>query len=96
MSLYRIILEPIVTEKASIADVKNNVIVVKVASEATKIDIKNAFRTIYNIEVESVNVTAVREKFKNGRKWSQIKRRFFKKAYVTLPEGKKVEFSIVK
>jgi large subunit ribosomal protein L23 len=68
MSLYRIILEPIVTEKASIADVKNNVIVVKVAPEATKIDIKNAFRTIYDIEVESVNVTAVREKFKNGRK----------------------------
>jgi ribosomal protein L23 len=41
-------------------------------------------------------VTAVREKFKNGRKWSQIKRRSFKKAYVTLPQGKKVEFSIVK
>jgi large subunit ribosomal protein L23 len=51
MSLYRIILEPIVTEKASITDVKNNVVVVKVAPEATKIDIKNAFRVIYDIEV---------------------------------------------
>ncbi len=96
MSLYRIILEPIVTEKTSISDVKNNVVVVKVAPEATKIDIKNAFKVIYDVIVESVNVTAVREKFKNGRKWSQIKRRSFKKAYVTLPEGKKVEFSIVK
>ena len=96
MSLYRIILEPIVTEKTSISDVKNNVVVVKVAPEATKIDIKNAFKVIYDVIVESVNVTAVREKFKNGRKWSQIKRRSFKKAYITLPKGKKVEFSIVK
>ena len=69
MSLYRIILEPIITEKTStIEATKNNVIVVKVAPNATKIDIKNAFREIYNINVESVNVTAVREKFKNGRK----------------------------
>jgi len=96
MSLYRIILEPIVTEKTSIADVKNNVIVVKVAPEATKIDIKNAFKTIYDVDVVSVNVTSVREKYKYGRKWPQIKRRSFKKAYVKLPEGKKVDFSIVK
>ncbi len=95
MSLYRIILEPIATEKTAKAEVKNNVIVVKVASDATKVDIKNAFKTIYKVDVESVNVTSVREKYKNGRKWIQIKRRTFKKAYVKLPKWKKVDFSIV-
>jgi ribosomal protein L23 len=38
----------------------------------------------------------MREKYKYGRKWPQIKRRSFKKAYVKLPEGKKIDFSIVK
>ena len=96
MSLYRIILEPITTEKTSILDVKNNVVTVKVAPDATKIDIKNAFKLVYDVDVVDVRVTTMREKYKYGRKWPQIKRRSFKKAYIKLPEGKKVDFSIVK
>jgi large subunit ribosomal protein L23 len=68
MSLYRIILEPITTEKTSVLDVKNNVVTVKVAPEATKIDIKKAFKLVYDIDVVDVRVTTMREKYKYGRK----------------------------
>ncbi len=96
MSLYRIILEPITTEKTSTMDVKDNVVTVKVSPFATKIDIKNAFKTIYDVDVAEVRIINTREKFKYGRKWPQIKRRTFKKAYVKIAWGKKVDFSIVK
>lgn len=96
MRLFEIIKKPIVTEKTATLQL-DGVYVVEVSSDATKIDVKKAFLEIYKTEVSDVNIVNTREKYKNGRKGEQIKRRTGKKAYVTLKnKADKVDFSIVK
>ena len=97
MRLYRIVKKPIVTEKTSNLEVTNNTYVFEVSKDATKIDVKKAILEIYGVEVDSVNIVNTRAKFKFGRKWTQVKRRETKKAYVKLRDPKaKIDFSIVK
>ena len=64
---------------------------------ATKIDVKNAFKTIYGVEVEKVNVLRTREKFHNTKLGVARKKGSEKKAMVTLVNGQKiVNFDTVK
>jgi ribosomal protein L23 len=49
------------------------------------------------VQVESVNMVHLREKFKFGKKGAQTKRSAFKKAYITLKDKTaKIDFSLVK
>ncbi len=97
MRLYRILKKPIVTEKTSSLELTSNCYVFEVSNDATKIDIKKSVLDLYGVEVASVNVVNTREKFKYGRKGTQVKRRPTKKAYVTLKDSKaKIDFSIIK
>lgn len=96
MRLYDIIKKPIITEKSTLLEV-DWMYLVEISSDATKIDVKKAFLEIYKVEVSDVNVLNTREKFKNWRKWPQIKRRTTKRAYVTLKnKADKIDFSSVK
>ena len=97
MRLYRLIKKPIVTEKTSNLELTNNTYVFTVDKSSTKIDIKKAIFELYGIEVSDVNIVNTREKFKNGRKWPQVRKRSTKKAYVKLRNSEdKIDFSIVK
>ena len=97
MRLYSIIKKPVVTEKTSKMEVENSTYTIEVAPDATKIDIKKAFSEIYWVEVKDVRILNTREKFKMSKKWTQVKRRSKKKAYVTLKDtNTKVDFSIIK
>ena len=98
MRLYRILRKPIVTEKTTKLEMDNKTYVFVVSSDATKIDVKKAVIELYWVEVESVNIVNSREKFKYGRKrWMQLKRRPYKKAYVKLKSEKdKIDFSVIK
>lgn len=98
MRLYRILQKPIVTEKTSNQEVVNNSYAFRVSPDATKIDIKKAVLEFYGVEASHVNIINSREKFKYWKKkWMQVKRRAFKKAYVTLRNKKdKIDFSILK
>ncbi len=97
MRLYRILQKPITTEKTSNLELDNNCYVFQVSPDATKIDVKKSILDLYGVEVSSVNILNTREKFKNGRKGIQIRKRVTKKAYVTLKDAKaKVDFSIIK
>jgi len=98
MRLYTILKKPVITEKTSSLELKNNSYVFVVSKDATKIDIKTSVFKLYWVNVASVNIVNVREKFKHWRKrWMQIKRSSFKKAYVTLKDDKaKIDFSVVK
>ena len=86
MRLYRIIQKPIITEKASTLEMKESTYVMAVDPKATKIDIKKSILELYGIEIESVRIVNTRVKMKHGKKKMQIKRRTFKKAYVTLKD----------
>lgn len=97
MRLYRILKKPVVTEKTSNLELTNNCYVFEVSKDATKIDIKKSVLDLYGVEVASVNILNTREKFRQGRKWAQLRKRSAKKAYVTLKDAKaKIDFSIIK
>lgn len=81
-----------VSEKASAAMEKTNTIVLKVAKDATKAEIKAAVQKLFEVEVEVVNTLLVKGKSK--RQGQRIGRRSdWKKAYVTLKEGQNLDFA---
>lgn len=100
--LLKVLRAPHVSEKASTAMEKSNTIVLKVAKDATKAEIKAAVQKLFEVEVEVVNTLVVKGKVKRhgqriGRrsdwKTERIGRRSdWKKAYVTLKEGQNLDF----
>jgi large subunit ribosomal protein L23 len=70
---------------------KTNTIVLKVAKDATKAEIKAAVQKLFEVEVKDVNTLVVKGKVK--RSGQRIGRRNdWKKAYVTLKEGQNLDF----
>ncbi|WMY96140.1 MAG: 50S ribosomal protein L23 [Arsenophonus sp.] len=90
--LLKILSAPHVSEKASIAIKKNNTIVLKVARDATKSKIKCAIHKIFEVEVKNVNTLLVKGKIKANNQKKRSRRYSWKKAYVTLKEGQKIDF----
>jgi large subunit ribosomal protein L23 len=91
MNIYSVIKKPLITEKTTIEKDDNNVIAFIVDNDANKIEIKNAVKTLFNVEVESVKTVNVAGKVKRVGK-NIGKRSNWKKAYVTLKEGNNVDF----
>jgi large subunit ribosomal protein L23 len=89
-NLSKVILMPHVSEKSvMIADnVKQQTF--KVASTATKKDVKEAIEKLFEVDVIKVNILSVTGKQKVfGR--TKGKRKNYKKAYVTLKEGQEID-----
>ena len=86
---YDIIVAPVVTEKATMAS-EHNKVVFKVASKATKPQIKEAVEKLFDVKVKSVNTLVRKGKFKafRGRPGQQSD---VKKAIVTLQEGHRID-----
>ena len=82
MDLYKVLLSPVVTEKANIVAEKNEQVVFKVLPQATKQDIKAAFELAFNAEVLSVTVNNVKGKAKKFGRFSG-RRANWKKAYIS-------------
>ncbi|ACM21964.1 ribosomal protein L23 [Geotalea daltonii FRC-32] len=91
MNIYSVIKKPLITEKTTIEKDDHNVISFIVDNDANKIEIKNAVKTLFNVEVESVKTVNVAGKIKRVGK-NIGKRSNWKKAYVTLKEGNNVDF----
>lgn len=88
--LFEVIRAPHVSEKgARLAD-KNRQIVFEVRVDATKPVIKQAVEKMFNVQVESVNVSNVKGKAKAGR--HPGRRQDWKKAYVSLKPGQDIDF----
>jgi large subunit ribosomal protein L23 len=95
-SLYSVIKRFVVTNKSTDGEVRG-VYTCMVDALATKIDVKNAFKTIYGVEVEKVNVLHTRPKIHNTKKGPAQKKGIERKAMVTLRNGQKiVNFEAVK
>lgn len=56
----------------------------RIANDASKTDVKNAFHTLYDRNVSSIQIARNHLKVKNGKKGIIRRRASFKKAYVTL------------
>jgi large subunit ribosomal protein L23 len=86
---YDVIVAPVITEKATTASEFNKV-VFKVASKATKPQIKDAVEKLFDVKVKSVNTLVRKGKSKAFRgtfgSQSDVKR-----AVVTLEEGHRID-----
>jgi large subunit ribosomal protein L23 len=86
---YDVILSPIITEKATFASEKNQVMF-KVAKNATKPQIKDAVEKLFDVKVKAVN-TLVRKGKKKVFKGTLGEQSDVKKAIVTLVEGHRID-----
>jgi large subunit ribosomal protein L23 len=86
---YDVIKAPIITEKATIASERNQVLF-KVARNATKPQIKEAVEKLFDVKVKAVN-TLVRKGKKKAFKGTFGEQQDVKKAIVTLEEGHRID-----
>lgn len=90
MSPYDILIRPLLTEKiTAIREIKNSV-AFAVHRKATRIDIRLSVEKVFGVKVESVNVMNVRGKKKRQGRYLG-KRPDWRKAFVTLKKGEKIE-----
>jgi large subunit ribosomal protein L23 len=89
---YDVIITPVITEKSMDDAAELRKYTFKVATKATKTDIKNAIEEAFGVEVEKVNVANFDGKVKRQGRFVG-KTPAYKKAIVTLTEGSKtIEF----
>lgn len=90
--IYHVVYGPHVTEKA-VSGSDANIHVFKVATGATKVDVKKAVELLFEVKVASVKTVNVKGKAKNFGK-RQGKRQDWKKAYVRLAEGQSLDVAV--
>jgi large subunit ribosomal protein L23 len=86
---YDVVLAPHITEKSTMLS-EHNAIVFKVASGASKPEIKEAVEALFNVKVTGVNTIVTKGKSKRW-KGRSYQRSDFKKAIVTLAEGQTID-----
>lgn len=89
--LMQVLLAPQVSEKSTFVAEKNEQVVFRVASDATKPEIKAAVELLFKVQVESVQVLNVKGKEKRFGKFMG-RRNNWKKAYVSLMPGQEINF----
>jgi len=91
MSAEALIIAPLITEKGTIASEKANQVIFRVRPEATKDKIRLVVEEMFKVTVMAVRTS----KFlgKERRRGRVVGRKpNWKKAYVTLKQGDKIEF----
>lgn len=83
---------PIVTEKSASISADGKKVVLKVAKDANKIEIRQAVENAFGVKVTNVNTVSVRAKKKRVGRY-EGKTKAYKKAIVTLAEGSKLDLS---
>jgi large subunit ribosomal protein L23 len=89
--LMQVLLAPQISEKSTMVGEKNNQYVFRVASDATKPEIKLAVELMFKKKVKGVQVANVAGKEKRFGRFMG-KRRSWKKAYVSLMPGEEITF----
>lgn len=90
--LMQVLLAPVVSEKSTFIGEKRNQYVFRVASDATKPEIKAAVELMFKTQVKSVSVVNVRGKEKRSGRFMG-RRNHWKKAYVALQAGQEINFA---
>ena len=86
---YDVVLSPHITEKSTMLS-EHNAVVFRVASDASKPEIKQAVEALFNVKVTGVNTIMTKGKSKRW-KGKPYQRSDFKKAIVTLAEGEMID-----
>jgi large subunit ribosomal protein L23 len=90
--LMKVLLAPQISEKATHVADKNEQVVFRVATDATKPEIKAAVEMMFKVSVDSVQVANVKGKVKRMGRYIG-RRNDWKKAYVCLAAGQEINFA---
>ena len=90
MNPHDVLIRPLLTEKITAIREVKNAVAFAVHRHATRIDIRRAVEKVFNVRVASVNVVNVMGKKKRQGRFLG-KRADWRKAFVTLKEGEKIE-----
>jgi large subunit ribosomal protein L23 len=86
-----VVLEPVVTEKATRDREAKNEVAFKVARDANKVEIRKAVEELFDVVVTDVRTMSVRGKLKRLGRF-EGRRAAWKKAIVTLKKGQVIDF----
>ncbi len=84
------LIQPLITEKSARLEKKNNDVAILVDQKMTKPQIKKAVAEVFGVKPLAVRVINFRKKEKRN-KFTVVQPKNFKKAYLRLPEGKRLE-----
>jgi large subunit ribosomal protein L23 len=93
-TLYEVLRRPIETEKSRFQSAKLHQYVFEVERHATKIQIKEAVQTLFDVEVQKVNVIVSPAKRGRRGKYGRrtvIRGKEYKKAVVTIRADQKID-----
>lgn len=90
-NLDRLITAPLITEKGTLVNEQANQFLFRVRPEANKVEIRRAVEIFFKVKVEAVRTANYMGK--NRRVGKSVGRRpRWKKAYVTLAPGQRIDF----
>lgn len=88
---HDIIQAPLITEKGSLLTEQAHQVLFKVRPDANKIEVKRAVETLFKVKVVKVRLMRCLGKMRRvGKNVGRLAQ--WKKAYVTLKEGEKIDF----
>lgn len=90
--VFKVLLGPHISEKATMLADSQKQFVFKVATDATKLEIKKAVEQLFEVKVRSVSTLNVQGKTKRTAR-GLGKRNDWKKAYIALRPGQDLDFS---
>jgi len=91
MNLVEVIKGPVITEKGTLVNELGNQVVFRVDRRANKVEIRQAVERLFKVKVEKVRTSRLLGKTRRVGK-SMGRRSDWKKAYVTLVEGARIDF----
>ncbi|NOX24662.1 MAG: 50S ribosomal protein L23 [Deltaproteobacteria bacterium] len=91
MKIYSVIQKPCLTEKGMLLQEKENKVVLKVNAKANKVEIKEAAEKLFNVKVVKVGTANMHGKQRRLGKHIGMTADW-KKAYVSLAKGQKLDF----
>ena len=89
--LMQVLLAPQISEKATYVADKNQQVIFRVASDATKPEVKAAVELLFKVSVESVQIANIKGKQKRFGRYMGS-RKGWKKAFVCLKPGQEINF----
>jgi large subunit ribosomal protein L23 len=89
MTIYDVLLRPLVTEKGVAAKDDNRTLCFEIHAEANKTQVKAAVEKLFKVKVQEVRTATFEGKLRRRGRFAGY-RSDWKKAYVKLKEGEKV------
>jgi large subunit ribosomal protein L23 len=87
---YAILISPVISEKSAMVGEAGQVVTFRVDPRATKTEIRGAVERVFSVKVDEVRTCTFQGKLKRTMRGAG-KRAGFKKAYVSLAQGNKID-----